>query len=205
MSINHLCRSVAILLLLLLSGLTGVYAQRVRVVNNSNEPETKAATPPVPVAPAPSVVSVKYEGGVMGYPKKLNGSLRFDDTNKRLLFREEKGKIAIFIPYNAVQTVYTDTKSRNPTAANVIGRASLYTLPALLIRTKSRYLTIQYDDPISSAYGLTSFKIGDANTLASLLVTLGEKAGLTRRLDAYLRPKGTKSAMDDPNATTSTP
>src|SRR5206468_6028290 len=43
---------------------------------------TVAAKP----APAPVTFSAKYEGGMFGYSKKTDGTLKFDDANSRLVF-----------------------------------------------------------------------------------------------------------------------
>ena len=69
---------------------TGAQAQRTRPVS-SPAPEKTEAKPPVPgvtanVPPAPQTVKVKYEGGVFGYTEKMDGTLTFDDQNRRLVF-----------------------------------------------------------------------------------------------------------------------
>jgi len=37
-------------------------------------------------------MNAKYEGGVFGHPKTMDGTLAFDDTNDRLVFRNDKKK-----------------------------------------------------------------------------------------------------------------
>src|SRR5438876_12353306 len=92
------------------------FAQRPRMSNDdASKPEP--ATPPP--APAPLTVKAKYEGGVFGYPKKLDGTLTFDDVNQRLLFRNEKQKEVFFIPYKAITGAYGDTHAVRPKAATV--------------------------------------------------------------------------------------
>ena len=72
-------------------------AQRPRTTTqdaNSTEASTNLPTPP----PAPATVTAKYEGGVFGYNKKMDGTLNFDDASQRLVFRDEKGKEILFVP-----------------------------------------------------------------------------------------------------------
>src|SRR5687767_15842385 len=107
-------------LTLLLVGLmfSGVVAQRPRSI----EPEEKTPAPPA----APSTVKAKYEGGVFGYNKTMEGTLTFDDENERLLFKDKKTTKQIHIPYNAITSAFADTQKRQPKAATIakIGRAS---------------------------------------------------------------------------------
>jgi hypothetical protein len=90
-------------LLLLGTLLTGAYAQRPRTIES--EPTQKAAT-----VPAPTSVKAKYEGGVFGYTKAMDGTLTFDDANSQLLFKDKKTPKQIHIPYDAVTSAYTDSK-----------------------------------------------------------------------------------------------
>ncbi len=179
------------LLLTLLA--TPALAQRPRT---TNEPEKSART--ANPTPAPQGVTVKYEGGVFGYNKKIDGTLSFDDVNRRLLFRDKQNREVLFIPYDAVLGAYADTQSRRPAAATVIGSIpTIYTLPALLVRKKVRYLTLQYRDPDTQVSGITSFRLDNKEILARVLETLAEKAGLTRRGEVFVRQR-------DPATTTTT-
>jgi len=161
------------------------FAQRPRM---SNDDATKPETAPTPQAPAPQTVNAKYEGGVFGYPNKLNGTLTFDDANQRLLFRNEKQKEVLFVPYNALTGAYGDTHSVRPAAAT-IASAVPYGFPAGFIKTKVRYLTIQYNDPDSKASGVTSFRLENKDLLDSVLNALANKAGLTKRGEVFIKKK----------------
>ena len=121
--------------------LTGAVAQRPRTM----EPEqAKAAAS----KPAPKTVKAKYEGGVFGYNKTMEGTLTFDDENKRLIFKDKKPPKEIHIPYNAIASAFADTQKRRPAAASVASAIPvIFTLPARFIKTKVRYLTLQYSDP----------------------------------------------------------
>jgi hypothetical protein len=176
-------RTVLTLLLLGLM-LTGAFAQRPRTMEP--EPDNKAPAPP----PAPATVKAKYEGGVFGYTKTMEGTLTFDDENSRLVFKDKKPPKEIHIPYDAITSAFADTQKRQPAAATVAQAVPvLFTLPARFIKTKVRYLTLQYCDPDSKVSGITSFKLENKDILASVLVTLAEKAEMTKRGDIYVKKR----------------
>ena len=174
-------------LVLLGALLTGAYAQRPRTMEA--EPQQKPATPP-----APTTVKAKYEGGVFGYTKSMDGTLTFDDANNRLLFKDKKTTKQIHIPYAAVTSAFADTKKQQPGAASVASAVPLiYTYPAHFIKKKVRYLTVQYNDPDSKQAGVTSFKLENKELVNSVLVTLAEKTGMTQRGDIYVKKKEVSS------------
>jgi len=70
---------------------------------------------------------------------------------------------------------------------------TIFTLPAKFIKTKVRYLTLQYNDPDSNVQGITSFKLENKVILASVLAALAHKANMTQRGDVYV-----KNRADDP-------
>jgi hypothetical protein len=162
-------------------------AQRPRTMNQD---KTEATTNVPPPPPAPQTVKAKYEGGVFGYSKKMDGSLTFDDANQRLVFKNDKQKEILFIPYNALTGAYADTHSVRPAAATVASNIpTIYSLPAHFIKTKVRYLTLQYNDPDSKVAGVTSFRLENKDILDSVLNTLAGKAGLNKRGDVYVKKK----------------
>ncbi len=164
------------------------FAQRVRTVGDAQSADKQPAqTVNRPAAPLVQSVKAKYEGGVFGYNKKQTGTLVFDDGSSRMIFRDKMQKEYISFPYAAVAAAYADTRSRRPGAATAIGSASIYTLPALLVRKKYRYLTVQFNDPDTKVQGVTSFKVDGKDTLESVLATLAAKADLTPRGEAYVR------------------
>jgi hypothetical protein len=162
-------------------------AQRPRTMTQDT---AAASTNMPPPPPAPQTVKAKYEGGIFGYNKKIEGTLSFDDANQRLVFRNEKQKEILFVPYNALTGAYADTHSVRPAAATIAGSIpSIYALPANYIKTKVRYLTLQYSDPDSKVSGVTSFKLENKDILDSVLYTLANKSSLTRRGDVYIKKK----------------
>jgi hypothetical protein len=182
-------------LLLLGALLTGAFAQRPR----SMDTQQPAAQAPA-VKAAPKTVKAKYEGGVFGYTKTMEGTLTFDDDNNRLLFKDKKPPKEISIPYDAIASAFADTKKVRPAAATVASNIpSIYALPAHFIKHKVRYLTLQYSDPDSKVTGITSFKLENKEMLESVLVALAEKANMTIRGDIYVKKKPEDSSKATPN------
>lgn len=170
-------------LIVLVSLATCIYGQRPRSIES--DPPQKAAVPP-----APSTVKAKYEGGIFGYTKTMDGTLTFDDVNSQLVFKDKKTPKQLHIPYAAVTSAFADTQKRQPGAASVASQVPLiYTFPAKFIKTKVRYLTLQFSDPDSKQNGITSFKLENKEILESVLVTLAEKTGMTLRGDIYVKKK----------------
>src|ERR1051326_3977720 len=161
-------------------------AQRPRSTTQDST-DTSSSMPAPPVAPA--TVKAKYEGGVFGHNKHIDGTLNFDDANERLVFRDGKGKeTGISLPYKSLTGAYGDTHKVRPAAATVASNIpSLFALPAHFVKTKVRYLTLQYDDPDSRVSGVTSFKLDNKDILDSVLYTLANKAGLDRRGDVFVK------------------
>lgn len=173
---------------LLVALMTGTaLAQRPRPTSDTTQPAGTTGTKP---PPAPQTFNAKYEGGVFGYTKKEDGTLSFDDANNRLVFRDKQQKEILSLPYSAVSGAYADTQARRPTGATVASNLPFpYGLPALFIKKKYRYLTLQINDKDTSASGITSFKLDNKELLASVLSTLADKAGLEPRGEGYIRKK----------------
>ena len=175
-------------LLLLGALLSGAFAQRPRTAES--EPQK---TPPA--KPAPKTVKAKYEGGVFGYRKTMDGTLTFDDDNNRLIFKDKKPPKEISIPYDAITSAFVDSNKKRPAAATVASNVpTIYSLPARFIKTKVRYLTIQFDDQDSHVSGITSFKLEDREMTESVLQTLAQKANMTLRGDVYVKKRDVSKA-----------
>jgi hypothetical protein len=168
------------LLLLTAVMAVAVYAQPRPVEKDTPTDATKS----VPTAP-PQSMKAKYEGGIFGYSKTIEGTLSFDDTNQRLLFRKDKKEL-FFIPYNAVTSAFSDTQKRQPAAATV---AQHVMWPLGLIKTKVRYLTLQYSDPDTKVAGVTSFRLADKDQVDSVAYALANKAGLVPRGGIYVKKR----------------
>jgi hypothetical protein len=182
------------ILLVTLVMVAAVCAQRPRAIDTSTPTDATKATP----APAPQTVKAKYEGGIFGYRKTMEGTLSFDDTNQRLLFRKDQKEL-FFIPYNAVTSAFADTQKRRPSAATVASNIPYFGFPLGLIKTKVRYLTLQYSDPDTRVAGITSFRLDNRDLVESVVFTLANKAGLVPRGEIYVRKR------DDAEAKKTTP
>ncbi len=178
--------SVPAIALVLMIAAHAALAQRPRTMTQDT---AAASTNMPPPAPAPQTVKAKYEGGVFGYNKKMEGTLSFDDANQRLVFRNEQQKEILFVPYNAITGAYADTHAVQPAAATVASHIPYVGLPVGLIKTKVRYLALQYDDPDSKVAGVTSFRLENKDILDSVLYALANKSALTRRGDVYIKKK----------------
>jgi hypothetical protein len=174
----------AIALVVIVAG--AALAQRPRTMTQDSA-EASNNLPPPP--PAPETVTAKYEGGVFGYNKKMDGTLSFDEANQRLVFRNSKKKEILFVPYNAITGAYGDTHAVQPAAASVASHIPYIGLPASLIKTKVRYLAVQYSDPDSKVAGVTSFRLENKDILDSVLNTLAGKAGLSKRGDVFVKKR----------------
>ncbi len=87
-------------------------------------------------------------------------------------------------------SVYTGTKSVRSGAGTAV---SVIPLPgaglAGLIREKRRYLVNHFSDADVEARGVANFKIENEQMRVAVIHTLGAKAKLTQRGDAYVRPR----------------
>ena len=175
-------------MLLTLAAFGAAYSQRPRNIEPATTTATDAskATP----RPAPQTMKAKYEGGVFGHSRTMEGTLSFDDTNKRLLFKNKQQKEVLFVPYAAVMSAFADTQKRRPAAATVASHIPIPYIggfPLGLIKTKVRYLTLQYNDPDTNVSGVTSFRLENKDLVESAVYTLANKAGLTARGEIYVR------------------
>ena len=127
----------------------------------------------------------------------MEGTLTFDDVNERLIFKDNKPPKELQIPYASITSAFADTQKRRPAAATVASQVPLiYALPAHFIKTKVRYLTLQYNDQDSKVSGVTSFKLENKELLQSVLTTLAQKAGMTLRGDIYIKKREDSSKVE---------
>ena len=170
--------------LMMLIVAAAVCGQRPRAVDTSAPTDATKAAPP----PAPQTMKAKYEGGIFGYNKTMEGTLSFDDTNQRLLFRKDQREV-FFIPYNAVTSAFSDTQKRRPSAATVAQHIPYIGFPLGFIKKKVRYLTLQYSDPDTRVAGVTSFRLENKELVDSVVFALANKAGLVPRGEIFIRKK----------------
>jgi hypothetical protein len=155
-----------------------------------------AGTTIVPPKPAPASFAAKYEGGMFGYAKKEEGTLKFDDDNERLVFFGKDQKEKFSIPFKAMLIISPQSQSVQSTAGKVVSVVPYAGLLGGFIKEKRRYLIINYSDPDVEAKGLANFRLDDRELLDSVLFSLAQKAELKQRGDAYYRPKTTTTTDD---------
>lgn len=174
---------------------SALFAQRPRAVDDSKQQEA--------TQPLPKIVQAKYMGGLFGYQKKQEGTLNFDDRNRRLVFRDKYEKEILSISYEAVAVTFADSESRRkmgPTTERVVlSTVGILGLPAMLAKKKFEYLTIQFKDPDTDLAGVTSFKMKNKEQATAIAHALATKAGLTQRGVIYVRrkDKDTATTTDD--------
>jgi hypothetical protein len=162
-------------------------------VQTDNKTVQTGANLPKP-KPAPTTFAATYTGGLFGFNKKTDGTLNFDDVNKRLVFRNKENKEVFALPYKSFLVVYPNSKSVTPTAARVAGAVPILGAGlANFITTKRRYLIVQFNDPDSNVQGSASFKLSNKELLQSVIYSLGEKAELKQRGDSFYRPRPTEA------------
>lgn len=154
-------------------------------------PIDKEAAPAARAKPAPATFEAKYEGGLFGFTDKEEGTLKFDDENQRIVFLGKDNKEKFGIPYASLVVVSPQSRSVVSNTGNVVRNVPLIGAGILggFIKEKRRYMVVQFNDPDADARGTTSFKVDNKELLDSVIQTLGEKAKLTQRGDAYYRPR----------------
>jgi hypothetical protein len=159
--------------------------------------KTQPSPTPVVKRTAPESFKAKYQGGMFGYSEKDEGTLKFDDINERLVFFGEDQKEKFAIPYKAMLVIYPSSRKVQSGAGRAV---SVIPIPGagiggMFMKKKKNYLIIQFRDPDVEVQGTTSFLIDTDELLESVIHTMGEKADLTRRGDAYYRPAEPKKVV----------
>ena len=153
------------------------------------QPRPVEKTTPVP-ANVPASFEARYEGGIFGNSRKEKGNLKFDDANERVVFNGQDQKEMFSIPYSALLVIYPDSKTSVSQTGNVVSRLPLPGAGlAGLLSKSSKYLIVRYDDQDVDAEGTANFKFDDRNLLLTFINTLGSKAKMKQKGDAYYRSK----------------
>lgn len=152
------------------------------------KPET-----PQPATLAQVAFKARYEGGMFGFSEKETGTLKFDGNNLRLVFFGKDNQELFGIPYNAIQVIYPQSKSVQSTGGKVMQQLPLpgAGIAGVFMKNKTRYMIVNFDDPEVSAKGTVNFKFDSQEMLNSAIQTLGNKAEMQQRGDAFYRPKKT--------------
>ena len=172
-------------------------AQRPAAIESPEEQNARKPTPPAP----PKVIKAKYMGGYLGYKKKQEGMLAFDERNRRLIFLDKNEREIVSIAYEAVLVTFADTEERRTmgpgTERVLLGTVGILALPGMLFKKKFEFLTIQYRDPDTVAEGVTQFKLKSRAELDSVVHELAKKANLVQRGQIYVRKKDDPAAKKD--------
>lgn len=145
-----------------------------------------------------SSVQARYEGGIFGYGEREKGTIKFDDENERLVFlAKENGKELFSIPYKAMLVVSPSSRKIQSGAGRAVGSAPIIGsgIVGSFMKKKKNYLVIQYRDPDVEVQGMTSFLIDTDELLEKVVYSLGEKAKMTPRGDAYYRQTERKTTL----------
>jgi hypothetical protein len=147
-----------------------------------------------PAVLAPISFKAKYEGGMYGFSKKEEGTLRFDDANFRLVFLGKENKELFAIPYKSINVIYPQSQSVQSTGGRVVQHVPLpgAGIAGLFMKEKKRYLMVNFNDPDIDAKGLINFKLESKELLEKVIQALGDKAEMQQRGEAYYRPQRQK-------------
>ena len=120
--------------------------------------------------------------------ERVDGTLKMDDANSRLVFYGKDGKELFGIPYDALLVIYPQSKSVTSTTGNVVSHVPLPGAGlAGFIKEKRQYMIVQFDDPDMDAKGTVNFKFDKKEVLDSVIQALADKAALQQRGDALLQ------------------
>lgn len=148
---------------------------------------------PVDKTPAPNAAmsyEARYEGGLFGASDTEKGTLKFDDENNRVVFYKKGQKEMFSIPYKALVVIYPDSRVSTSKTGNVVSRLPLPGAGlAGLLSKRTKYLVMQFDDPDIEAKGTANFKFEEKEMLLAFISTLGSKAKMAQRGDAYYRKR----------------
>ena len=154
-------------------------------------PVDKTGTPAP--ANAPASYKARYEGGIFGNSGKETGSLRIDEENERVVYYRKDGTEMFTIPFSAMLVIYPDSKKHVSTQGDVISRVPVPgAAMAGLWQADSKFLIIRYEDEDVDAEGSVNFKFYDKALLLTFINTLGAKAKMKQKGDAYYRAKKTQ-------------
>ena len=156
-------------------------------------PVEKSATKVVNQTVAPTSFEAKYEGGMFGYNDKEKGTLKFDDANERLVFFGKDGKENFAFPYSSILLVSPNERKVQSGTGRTVGAIPFpgAGIGGSLMKKKKSYMIIQFRDADVEVQGTANFLLDTGELLDSVIQTLGKKAKLTQRGDAYYRPRTT--------------
>jgi hypothetical protein len=144
---------------------------------------------------APETFNAKYEGGLFGYNEKEKGTMKFDNLNERLVFFNKDGKEKFAIPYKTMLVIYPSSQRVQSTAGKIVSVVPYIGLAGVLMTKQNRYLIIQFSDQDADVNGLANFKLDSKELLQSVIQTIGAKAKMKQRGDAFYRERVNKTVI----------
>lgn len=134
-------------------------------------------------------IEVVYKGGLYGFSKSQDGTLKFDTTNERLVFVGKDGKERFSIPYQSMIVIYPSQKQMQSGAGRVVSALPIpgAGIGGRFIKKKKNYMVIQFDDPDVKAKGTVNFLVDTGDLLKAAIYSVGENAEMKARGDAYIR------------------
>jgi hypothetical protein len=120
-------------------------------------------------------MEAKYEGGIFGHNKTMKGTLSFDDTNQRLLFRNDKNMEMFFIPYGAVSATFADTQKAAARRRHSRPVRSLYFWAARTDQDQGPLPDYSIPRSRTNVAGITSFRLANKDLLDSVVYALANQ------------------------------
>lgn len=150
--------------------------------------DVEATDPPVQKQMLESF-NVRYMGGLFGFSKKENGTVAFDNINERLIFKGKANKERFSIPYSAILVVFPSQTKVRSTTGKVVSAIPIAGagIAGMFMKKKKNYLVLRFDDTDVKAQGTINFQVDSAELLTNSIYSIGEKAEMKRRGDAYMR------------------
>lgn len=151
----------------------------------------KSAKKDDPATFAQTSFKVQYEGGMFGFTRQEEGTLKFDDANFRVVFFDKNNKERFAIPYRTISLIYPNATSSQSTTGKVFERVPVpgAGIAGIFMKEKKKFMVVSFDDEEMNAKSVTNFKLESQEMVDKAIQTLGEKAEMQPRGDAYYRPQ----------------
>ena len=152
--------------------------------------ESKDSAQQKPATPALDSVEARYEGGLFGFSEREKGTLKFNDEKKSIVFIDEKNRERFTISYDSILTLFPSSKEIQSGTGRTIGAIPFpgAGLGGSLLKKKKNYMILRFEDPDFDTRGTMSFLIDTNELLKTAIQSLGTKAEMKPRGDAFYRP-----------------
>lgn len=176
---------------IMLLTLTGLLLFAAGVQAQVRPADTEDAEEEEPKAEMIESFEAKYKGGLYGFSKSQHGTVTFDDINERLIFRDEEDKELFSLPYASIKVVFPSQQKVRSGTGRAVGALPVpgAGIAGMFMKKKKNYLVIRFEDKEVDAEGNINFLVDTAEILRNSIYTIGEKAEMKPRGDAYIRKK----------------